>query len=526
VFVSAVISWLVGCGWQGNGYAPSRVAGGPESAPYASYAQAPEEATPGLNREQYDPIVETGLRSTLDEPLSTFSVDVDTASYANVRRFLRHEQLPPPDAVRIEELINYFDYDCGPPDAAHPLAIATELSESPFHADRKLLRVGLRAVDPEAATQPARNLVFLIDVSGSMQDAEKLPLLKHALTLLVEQLGAQDTLSMVVYAGASGVVLPPTRGDDRRAIVGALDGLEAGGSTNGGAGIELAYQLAHRQARAGAINRVILATDGDFNVGISDRGSLLRLIEARRDLGVFLTVLGFGMGNLQDATLELLADHGNGNYAYIDSAREAEKVLVREVGSTLRTVAKDTKIQIEFNPARVARYRLIGYENRRLEARDFNDDAKDAGDMGDGDSVTALYELGLVADGHRPSQEVDPLRYQGARGASADQATELLTLKVRYKTPAGEVSQLLSRSVSADALRPFASASEDLRFGAAVAGFGMLLRSSPQAGRLDLAQVARIARDASSHDPYGYRAELVELVGRARELGLAARATH
>jgi Ca-activated chloride channel family protein len=480
-----------------------------------------DAAVRGHDRERYAHVPHSDFRSASEAPLSTFSVDVDTASYANLRRFLSHGQLPPVDAVRIEELINYFDYDCGAPEPGHPLAVATELSDSPFGGGRKLLRVGLRAVDPEGRQRLPRNLVFLVDTSGSMQDRNKLPLLQHALGMLVDDMDERDTLAIVTYAGSSGIALHPTPGSQRGRIDSALRSLRAGGSTNGAAGIELAYQLAMDVRQPGAINRVILATDGDFNVGVTDEGSLLRLIEHRREHGIFLTVLGFGMGNLNDSTMELLADHGNGNYAYIDTEREAYKVLVEEAGSTLRTVAKDAKIQLELNPARVARYRLIGYENRRLQDRDFADDRKDAGDMGDGSTVTALYELELVGDS-RDASAPAPLRYQHARPmrAGASDSDELAFVKVRYKEPEGSDSRLLSVPVRAGAQR-FDRASSDLRFAAAVAGFGMLLRGSPHVRELTLADVYRMAAGAVGRDPGGHRGELVELVARAEQLGAA-----
>jgi Ca-activated chloride channel family protein len=508
---------LLACGGTDR-YVPANVSGTSAEVALGAPDEADAYAAAGLDREQYDPVPETGFRLAREQPLSTFSVDVDTASYSNVRRFLTGGQLPPKDAVRIEELVNYFSYALPEPSGEHPIAIATELSRSPFAQDKLLLRIGLHAAAPRSAALPARNLVFLVDVSGSMQDENKLPLLKAALRLLVQQLGASDRVALVTYAGNAGVVLPPTPGDQRQRILAALDALESGGSTAGAAGIETAYALARANLRPGAVNRVLLATDGDFNVGASDRGSLLRLIERERDGGVFLTVLGFGMGNLQDATLELLADHGNGSYAYIDTLREARKVLVEQTAATLRTVAKDTKVQVELNPARVARYRLIGYENRRLSDDAFKDDTRDAGDMGDGHAVTALYELELVQAGKQPSPQLPTLRYQEARPlAAAAHGDELLTVAVRYKLPDGAQSRLLEARVT-DEARDFAAASEDTRFAAAVAGFGMWLSGSRYLGAVGLAELQNMAGGALGADRDGYRHELLELLGRAREL--------
>ncbi len=475
---------------------------------------------PSRNTEQYERAPETGFVSVHDEPLSTFSVDVDTASYSNVRRFLMHGQQPPPEAVRVEEMLNYFSYRDAEPRGDHPIAVTTELAESPF-GRRTLVRIGIKARNLEQREDDrprARNLVFLVDVSGSMQDRNKLPLLVRSLELLTEQLGENDRVSIVTYAGSSGVLLEPTRGDRSRRILDALHGLRAGGSTHGSAGIEDAYRMAERHRIRGGINRVILATDGDFNVGVTSRGGLERLIEEKRERGIFLTVLGFGMGNLKDATMEMLADKGNGNYAYIDTEREARKVLVQEMQATLDTVAKDTKIQVELNPARVARYRLIGYDNRRLENRDFNDDRRDAGDMGDGHSITALYELELRDGSGGDRAEVDPLRYQqDRRPRPSAKSDELMMVKIRYKRPDEDHSRLLSTPVTGRTER-LSKASEDMRFATAVAGFGLVLRGSAHTGDVRLRDVERLAEGALGDDRNGYRRELVELVGRAREL--------
>ncbi|HMI94507.1 MAG TPA: VWA domain-containing protein [Polyangiales bacterium] len=473
-------------------------------------------ADAAFNREQYHAIEEADFRSAREQPLSTFSVDVDTASYSNVRRFLTQGQRPPVDAVRVEELINYFSYERPQAASDGPIALDAEVARSPFDPRRALVRIGVRASAASNDEPPAKRFVFLIDVSGSMSDENKLPLLKRTLGLLVPQLTSSDRVGIVVYAGASGVVLEPTRGHNHDEIMNAIESLQPGGSTNGAAGIELAYQLAHQSCRRGDNCRVLLATDGDFNVGLTDEGSLTRLIQRERDAGIFLTVLGFGMGNLQDGTMELLADKGDGSYAYIDTLAEARKVLVEQASATLRTVAKDTKIQVELNPARVARYRLIGYENRRLNDEDFNDDRKDAGDMGDGHTVTALYELELREGGAQGSG-IDPLKYQGSRSATpAASSDEWLTVKVRYKTPgAGGESKLISR-VLRGAPAAFAEASTDLRFASAVAGFGMLLRESPHASQLGYADVTRIARGALGADRDGYRREFLELVASAQ----------
>jgi len=530
---AGLISISLGCSGLGDreitvlrtgGPAPVAVAASASAVPPAtertSGAEADEEAAPAqdaFNREGYDHTPETPMVATLDRPLSTFSVDVDTASYSNVRRFLTGGVRPPADAVRIEELINYFDYDYGMPKGDHPIAIATEVADCPWDDRSALVRIGLRARDVAARRDPAKNLVFLLDVSGSMESPQKLPLLKRSLMQLTRQLTERDRVGIVVYAGASGVVLEPTAGNDRDAIEDALNDLRAGGSTNGAAGLELAYRLAAENLVHGAINRVILATDGDFNVGVSSRGGLQRLIEKQRDRGIFLTVLGFGMGNLQDSAMEMLADKGNGNYAYIDTDREARKVLVDEVGSTLHTVAKDTKIQIELNPAVVSEYRLLGYENRRLADEDFNDDRKDAGDMGDGHTVTALYEVRFVADGVRARRQIDPLKY-GQRPAlrrsardSGGALDEIMTVKVRYKDPDARDSRLLSHVVKTGG-GDFFRASQDFRFAVAVAAFGLILRDSPTTGGMTMGSVRQLVGDSMGRDRHGLRGEFLELL--------------
>ncbi|HEY3122230.1 MAG TPA: VWA domain-containing protein, partial [Vicinamibacteria bacterium] len=416
------------------------------------------------NTEAYERIYENAFLDVLQHPLSTFAVDVDTASYANVRRFLTQGQLPPKDAVRIEELINYFPYDYSPPEGDAPFAVSTEVAACPWAARHKLVHIGLQGRRIPSADLPPRNLVFLIDVSGSMIDPQKLPLVKAGLSLLVDNLTERDHVAIVVYAGASGLALPPTPGDQKEKIREALAALEAGGSTAGGAGLVLAYKVAEEGFVEGGVNRVILATDGDFNVGVTSQGELVRLIEEKRRSGVALSVLGFGMGNLKDSTMEQLADHGNGNYAYIDSLQEARKVLVSEAGGTLVTIARDVKLQVEFNPRTVSAYRLIGYENRLMRAEEFNDDGKDAGEIGEGHSVTALYEV-VPAGARVDLPSVDPLKYQRPRVVAATAAGgELLTVKVRYKSPDGDTSRLLAVAIREDAAR---EPSDNARFAAA-----------------------------------------------------------
>ncbi len=477
------------------------------------YYSAPDDLA--SNTEAYARITDNGFRSVFEEPLSTFSADVDTASYANVRRFLQGGALPPADAVRIEELVNYFRYDGDPePPSGQPFGVSTEVGACPWRVGHLLLRVGLRAQRIANADVPPRNLVFLIDVSGSMMPANKLPLLKSAMALLVTTLREQDRVALVVYAGAAGLALPSTSGAEKARILAALESLSAGGSTAGGAGIKLAYQVAQEARIDGGVNRVILATDGDFNVGVSSPGELVRMIEEKRRTGVSLTVLGFGMGNLKDATLEQLADKGDGNYAYVDSLAEARKVLVDEAGGTLVTVARDVKLQVEFNPAAVAGYRLVGYENRLLAKEDFNDDTKDAGDIGSGHTVTALYEL-VPAGVKVGAAAVDPLRYQQPRtAASAATSGELATVKVRFKDPGATDSRLASVAVRTRD----AALSTDFRFAAAVAEFGMLLRGSEHRGDARWAHVADVARATVGVDRGGYRREFVSLVERAAAL--------
>jgi len=466
---------------------------------------------PAPNTEAYSRIDDNPFITTAAHPLSTFSVDVDTASYANIRRFLLQGKLPPKDAVRVEEMINYFDYDYPAPERGEPFSISTEIGPSPFNPKFQLVRIGLHTQRIDEAKVPPRNLVFLIDVSGSMNAPEKLPLLQHALGMLVERLRPQDKVSIVIYAGASGVALRPTTGDHKDAIRAAINELTPGGSTNGADGIELAYNLAEASLIRGGINRVVLCTDGDFNVGVTNEGDLTRLIERERTRGVYLTVLGFGMGNLKDATMEKLADRGNGNYAYIDSLAEARKVLVEQAGATLVTVAKDVKLQIELNPAAVAGYRLIGYENRALRDEDFNDDKKDAGDVGAGHSVTALYEI-VPAGVAVPAAKVDALKYQ-TKPAPAANAGELMTVKIRYKSPDANQSKLLSRAVMSNERRP--TQSVDFRWATAIAAFGMMLRESPYRGNISWKQIQAMADAARGTDRNGHRAEAIGLISTA-----------
>jgi len=467
-----------------------------------------------FHTEAYDPIRDNPFLAATANPLSTFSIDVDTASYANVRRFLAQGQLPPKDAVRVEELLNYFRYEYPEPGGETPFSVTTEVAACPWKPEHRLVLVGLRGRSFADSAVPPRRLTFLLDVSGSMDEPAKLPLLKAAMALLVESLREQDRVAIVVYAGSSGLVLPPTHGDRQAEIRDALASLEAGGSTAGGAGIQLAYRVAADMFLPGAVNRVVLATDGDFNVGITSLGELSRLIEEKRRGGVFLSVLGFGAGNLKDSTMEMLADRGNGNYSYIDSLAEARKVLVSEAGGTLVTIAKDVKIQVELNPRRVSAYRLVGYENRLLRAEDFADDRKDAGEIGAGHTVTALYEV-VPAGVATSLPGVDPLRYQQpAPPSEASAGDELMTVKLRYKQPDGDTSRLLATAVR-DLPAP---ASENVRFAAAVAEFAMLLRDSEHKGGSSWAEALALAEGARGRDPGGYREAFVALVRRAEEL--------
>lgn len=471
----------------------------------------PPQPAPQWNTESYNAVNENGFIRTANDPLSTFSIDVDTASYSNVRRFINQGQMPPPGAVRIEEMINYFSYSYPQPDGEHPFSVTTELGPCPWKNGHKVVRIGLKAKDIDKKDLPPSNLVFLIDVSGSMSDANKLPLLKQAMKMLVRQLNAKDRIAIVVYAGSDHLALEPTPGSDQGTIFNAIDSLGAGGSTHASSGIVTAYQLAAQTFMPGGNNRVILASDGDFNVGVTSRDALQKLIEEKRQSGIYLTVLGFGMGNYHDDTMEILADKGNGNYAYIDNLLEAKKVMVKEMSGTLFALAKDVKIQVEFNPVKVGAYRLIGYENRALADEDFNDDKKDAGEIGVGHTVTALYEL--IPAGGQDVPSVDPLKYQqtDTKPAQAALANELMTVKLRYKPLQSDKSVLLDTVVQ-DNDSSLDKTSNDFRFAAAVAGYGMLLTGSEQAGGLNWQQVLDLAKNARGQDEDGWRAEFIRLV--------------
>jgi Ca-activated chloride channel family protein len=449
--------------------------------------------------------------------LSTFSIDVDTAAYSLVRRFLHEGRLPPAGAVRIEELVNYFSYDYAEPKGAVPFSVNVELANCPWNPQHRLARIGLLGRKVHVKERPASNLVFLLDVSGSMSDLNKLPLVKSAMKMLVERLDKDDRVAIVTYAGASGVALPSTSALNRAAIVDAIDALSANGSTNGGEGIRLAYKVATENFIRGGVNRIILCTDGDFNVGVTDQSELIRLVENEARSGVALTVLGFGMGNYKDSTMEKLADKGNGNYAYIDTAAEAHKVLVEQLSGTLVTIAKDVKIQVDFNPARAAGYRLLGYENRLLRHEDFKNDAKDAGEIGAGHTVTAFYEV--VPTGQAlPGSDVDPTKYQGAATLTdAAAGRELFTIRLRYKDPDGQTSKPFEVPV-VDESKPFPAASKDYQFAASVAQFGLLLTDSPHRGNSDFSHVLEIASATVGPDHGGHRAEFLELVKTARRL--------
>lgn len=485
---------------------------------YASYAptQLTYVSPTEFNTEEYRKIDDNGFKATDKDPLSTFSIDVDKASYSNARRFLTQGSLPPADAVRVEEFINYFSYSYPQPTGKEPFSINTRYLDCPWNSGHRLVHIGLQGREVKTENLPANNLVFLLDVSGSMESADKLPLLKSGLRLLVDQLRAEDRVSIVVYAGAAGVVLEPTAGNRKEVILAALDQLQAGGSTAGGEGIQLAYKMARQHYLKEGNNRVILATDGDFNVGVSSEGELVRLIEKERGDGVFLTVLGFGTGNIKDSHMEQLADKGNGNYAYIDNILEAKKTLVKEMGGTLLTIAKDVKIQIEFNPAKVKGYRLVGYENRLLNKEDFNDDKKDAGELGAGHTVTAIYEI-IPAGSDEMLASVDSLKYQPNVHRPVSFSNEVMTVKLRYKLPTEDVSKLTT-TVVADKLTGFDKAPEDVRFATAVASFGMLLRNSEYKGSTNYSTVLAQARSAKGKDEDGYRAEFIRLVEMAELL--------
>ncbi len=466
------------------------------------------------NTEAYDHISDNPFLNVTENPLSTFSIDVDTASYANVRRFLDDGNLPPKDAVRIEELVNYFDYDYRGPKDEKPFAAHFELTEAPWNTEHRLLRIGLKGREIDPRERPDSNLVFLLDVSGSMSDHNKLPLVKDSMHLLVDRLAESDRVAIVVYASNTRLVLPSTSGDQKQKLRRTIDRLRAGGSTNGASGIQLAYETARKNFMEGGVNRIILATDGDFNVGITNRGDLTRLIEEKAESGIYLSALGFGMGNYKDSTLELLADKGRGNYAYIDTMNEAKKVLVDQINATLVPIAKDVKIQVEFNPRHVSAYRLIGYEDRLMAKEDFNDDAKQAGVIGAGHTVTALYELvpaGVSGEKHG----VDPLKYQKPpQPSSSADSDELLTVKIRSKDPESDTS-VLSEFTVKESEKRFREASQDFKFAAAVAAFGMVLRDSPHKGNADMERALEWAKEGKGTDNHGYRNEFIRLIHRA-----------
>ena len=484
-------------------------------SPFSAASRIPAEA---LQNESYAPIREVEFVTARENPLSTFSIDVDTASYSNVRRFLEQEMTPPADAIRTEELINYFRYDYPQPSGENAFSVNLEMNRAPWNPEHELVRVGLKGREISAEGRGPANLVFLVDVSGSMNSPDKLPLLQRSLSALVENLSDDDRVAIVTYAGSSGLLLDSTQGKAKREILDAISNLRSGGSTNGSGGIKQAYETARQNFLKGGNNRVILCTDGDFNVGVTDQGGLQKLIETERESGVFLSVLGFGTGNLKDSTMETLADKGNGNYAYIDSISEGRKVLVEQMGSTLFTIAKDVKIQVEFNPARVAGYRLIGYENRLLAKEDFNNDKIDAGEIGAGHTVTALYEIIPAGQSVQGSPSVDPLKYQQPEQKVVTASNEILTVKVRYKAPDGQKSSLLEIPLAASEIPSPDKASEDFRFAAAVAAFGMKLRGSPHVGEIKWTEIQDIARGALGKDPGSYRAEFLTLIEKAKTL--------
>ena len=490
-----------------QGYNTKRMHGGAPAMTAQGYYS--DEA---MNTEDYDYIKENGFKTALDNPLSTFSIDVDGASYSNVRRFLTNGQLPPAGAVRVEEMINYFPYQYKEPVNGLPFAFHTETGKAPWNNQHQLVMIGMQGKKIPTNKLPASNLVFLIDVSGSMMSPNKLDLVKSSMKLLVDQLREKDKVSIVVYAGAAGLVLSPTDGGNKTAIKDALDRLEAGGSTAGGAGIELAYKTARENFKRDGNNRVILCTDGDFNVGMSSDDEMERLIEKERKSGVYLTVLGYGMGNYKDDKMQKLANKGNGNHAYIDGLQEAKKVLVNEFGGTLFTIAKDVKLQVEFNPKFVQAYRLVGYENRLLNKEDFNDDKKDAGELGSGHTVTAIYEIIPVGVQSAFVKTVDPLKYSSAPASVAASTDELMTIKFRYKEPEENVSKLIVHAVKQSPSLNASLNSDNFRFATAVAQFGMLLRDSEFKGSSNYTAVMALAQAALGSDPNGYRQQFVNLV--------------
>ncbi len=478
--------------------------------PSVSYMLTSDASYVEHNTEEYDFVNENIFKDALTNPLSTFSVDVDKASYANVRRFLTQNQKPYKDTVRIEELINYFDYNYPQPTNGHPFSVTIEAGRSPWNENNQLVLVGLKGENVNEKEIPANNLVFLIDVSGSMSPANKLPLLKQAFKHLVDQLRPEDRVAIVVYAGAAGMVLESTPGTNKSKINSALEMLEAGGSTAGGAGIRLAYKVAQENFIHGGNNRVILASDGDFNVGVSSTSEMIKMIEEKRNSGVYLTILGFGMGNYKDGRMEQISNAGNGNYAYIDNIMEAKKVFGTELWGTLYTIANDVKIQVEFNPAKVKAYRLIGYENRVMNNEDFNNDKKDAGDIGCGHTVTALYEI-VPADGETNSPNVDPLQYTQQ---SLTKSNDLMTVKIRYKTPGDDTSKLLAHRVEVGKTK----STSNLMFASAVAEFGMLLRESEFKGNSSFSSTLARAKSSKGNDEFGYKGDFIKMIEMAEML--------
>lgn len=490
-----------------------RIKGAGIMAPYANMQ------APGWNTENYSTIHENGFKDAKINPLSTFSIDVDNASYTNVRRFINQGELPPVDAVRVEEMINYFSYNYPEPTGEIPFSVTTELGRCPWNGEHYLMHVGLKGKNIDKRELPPSNLVFLIDVSGSMKSPDKLPLLKRGFKMLVNELRPADRVSIVVYSGAAGKALDSTPGNEKKTILDAIENLNAGGSTAGGEGLKLAYKMARKNFIEDGNNRIILATDGDFNVGVSSTSEMERLVEKERESGIFMSVLGFGTGNIKDDKMETIADKGNGNYSYIDNIQEARKVFISEFGGTLFTIAKDVKFQLEFNPKQVKSYRLVGYENRLLSDEDFNDDTKDAGEMGAGHTVTALYEI-IPAGAESETPSVDPLKYQDSKPVSGKYSDELLTIKLRYKESNGGNSKLLEQPVKNKVVK---NTSDDFRFSAAVASFGMLLRKSQFMGNTTTKSVLDLAKSAKGTDEEGYRAEFIQLVKTADDLQLVTK---
>ena len=498
-------------------YDRSRMAAAPLALQHGNNLHGLRYPSEAVDRERYAHVDDNSVKLVSEHPVSTFSIDVDTGSYSNVRRMVREGRLPPKDAVRVEEMINYFDYAYAQPRSKkQPFNVVTEMGPTPWNSDTRLLHIGIKGYDSDQNQLPPANLVFLVDVSGSMHSANKIGLLKSSLKLLTKKLRAEDRISIVVYAGASGVALEPTSGKNKAKIMRALDSLTAGGSTNGAAGIRLAYQMAEQEFMVNGINRILLVTDGDFNVGTVNFEALKNLVEEKRKSGVTLTTLGFGTGNYNDHLMEQLADVGNGNYAYIDSLNEAQKVLVNQMSSTFQTIAKDVKIQIEFNPTVVAEYRLVGYENRVLNREDFNNDKIDAGEIGAGHTVTALYEITLVGSNGR---QIDALRYGGKANTKKVGSGEVAFLKLRYKKPNGNNSTLVTYPIASNIATPKLAKTSDLfRFSASVAGFGQLLKGGKYTGDLKYQDVLQLARGARGNDPFGYRSEFINLVNLTQSI--------